>query len=320
MKRIFPALLLLANLRIAHAFGQPMNDAIRSQTSPLHTPQTPASALNSVSLSSLASTSAAALNSGPYGVLALTGIASSVVVPLTMYRQGYSFSVGYGFGVFAMALALWKQFQIGLSLSPLSLLASAVMFYGIRLGTFLLVREWTVPSKAEVIKGFDKSPRLKRIPLAVSVSMFYAFMTSPLMYAARAAIDNSNVMKAGVALAWVGAVMEAVADTQKFFVKRAAKDEDTFVGPTGGFYKICRHPNYLGELIFWFGLALAGVPSFGKSIIAWGCAATGFYGIFGIMTGATKRLDKKQEEKYSGQEAYDTYRKEVGASIFPWAQ
>ena len=270
--------------------------------------------LTCMTLSSVSS----ALQTGPYGVLALTGVASSVVIPLTLFRQAYSFSVGYGLSVFAMGLSLYNQFNIGISNAPLSLLATAVMFYGARLGSYLLIREWTVESKRDQLKTFDKTPRLKRIPMAIAVSMFYAFMTSPLMYAARSTLESNAVMKFGVGMTWFGAIMEAVTDTQKFFAKRGAKDEETFVGPTEGFYKLCRHPNYLGELIFWFGLVIAGVPSFQKSPIAWGCSVMGFYGIYGIMTNAAKRLDQKQEDKYGGQEKYDLYRKSVPSCLWPF--
>jgi len=259
------------------------------------------------------------LQSGPWGVIALSGVASSVVLPLTMYRQGYSFSVGYGFSVATMGWFIAKTFRISLvsTTSPVSLLALGVIFYGARLGSFLLIREWTVESKRQQIKAFDKSPLLQRIPLAVSVSLFYAFLTLPLLYAARTAIEDSLILKIGTGLAWLGAVMEAVTDGQKFLVKRQASDESTFVGPTGGFYKLCRHPNYLGELIWWFGLAMAGAPSYGKDPIPWVCSILGLYGIYGIMSGATKRLDGKQQEKYGGQENYDAYRNEVPASLWP---
>ncbi len=260
-----------------------------------------------------------ALTSGPWGVVALSGVATSVVLPLTMYRQGYSFSVGYGFSVATMGLVIAKTFGLSLtSASPLSLLALGVIFYGVRLGSFLLLREFTVESKKKQIKAFDKSPILKRIPLAVSVSIFYAFMTSPLLYAARAASEDNVILKLGVGVAWLGAIMESVTDGQKFLAKRNIDDDSTFVGPTGGFYRISRHPNYLGEVIWWVGLALAGVPSFGKDPIPWACSILGLYGIYGIMSGATKRLDGKQQEKYAGQEKYDLYRKEVPGSLWPW--
>eukprot|EP00545_Synedropsis_sp_CCMP1620_P008968 CAMPEP_0119018032 /NCGR_PEP_ID=MMETSP1176-20130426/18392_1 /TAXON_ID=265551 /ORGANISM="Synedropsis recta cf, Strain CCMP1620" /LENGTH=58 /DNA_ID=CAMNT_0006971929 /DNA_START=38 /DNA_END=210 /DNA_ORIENTATION=+ len=36
------------------------------------------------------------LQSGLWGVVGLWAVSSAVVVPFTLYRQGYSFSVGYG--------------------------------------------------------------------------------------------------------------------------------------------------------------------------------------------------------------------------------
>ena len=56
----------------------------------------------------------AAMRSGPFGVVPPAGVASLVVVPLTKYLHAYSFSLGYGLGVFAMTIALIRTFDIGL--------------------------------------------------------------------------------------------------------------------------------------------------------------------------------------------------------------
>lgn len=230
-----------------------------------------------------------------------------------------------------MAFALTRTFDLSATTNPLNVLAYTAMFYGARLGTFLVLREWTVPSKQKQLKEFDKTPRLKRVPFAIAVSMFYAFMTCPLMYVARAVSSSSELvlldswrgitMNIGVGLALLGAIMEAITDGQKFWIKRYSnKTEDLFVGPTGGFYKLCRHPNYFAEVMYWFGLFIAGVPSFGKSPIAWICSSFGLYGILGIMKGASKRLDGKQNDNYKGQEDYENYIKDVPASIWPWSR
>ena len=85
------------------------------------------------------------LQSGPYGVLGLWAIASAVVIPFSLYRQAYSFTVGYGYSVMAMAFVLVKVFGI----SPL---LAAALFYGFRLGSFLLLRDILVPDKMKQMK------------------------------------------------------------------------------------------------------------------------------------------------------------------------
>jgi steroid 5-alpha reductase family enzyme len=255
---------------------------------------------------------------GPLGVAALTLVASAVVTPLTLYRQAYSFSVGYGFSVFAMGIALlsvfWKKSLIHAALTtskyatsgaaPIFLVAS-IIFYGFRLGSFLLLRELTVPSKQKQIKSFDKTPLLKRVPFSISVAMFYAFMVTPVMYACRQFVNTgtplpkgaNQIAFLGAAIAWFGALMEAIADGHKFLVKRGKDESVDFHGPTTGVYAMSRHPNYIAEIVYWFGVLLCGIPSFGKSPIAWICSSLGFVGIYKIMIGATDRLDAKQEEK-----------------------
>lgn len=252
------------------------------------------------------------LQSGPFGVLGLWAVASAVVVPCTIYRQGFSFSVGYGYSVMAMAAILGKVFGF----SPLVMAAA---FYGCRLGSYLLLRNLISEEKAKQTKAFDKTPRLKRIPFAASVALFYSFLMTPALYAMRFAFAGSDnvALLAGTVIAWTGALLEAIADTQKLAVKIKSNNEDGFVGPTSGVYRLTRHPNYTGEVVFWLGLFVSGVPALGKSIVGWACSVLGFYGIYSIMTSATKRLDAKQLENYGGQDKYDEWRKGVKAPIFP---
>ena len=71
--------------------------------------------------------------------------------------------------------------------------------------------------------------------------------------------------------------------------------------------------------IFWFGLLVGGAPSFGSGAAALGPAimgCLGFYAIYGIMAGATKRLDGKQREAYGGQPTFDAWVARTGG-LFP---
>jgi hypothetical protein len=85
-------------------------------------------------------------------------------------------------------------------------------------------------------------------------------------------------------------------------------------GHPGGLYARSRHANYFGELVFWLGSFVAGLPAIlaaGVPLLARARRATaaslGLAGIVFIMLSATKRLEGRQAEKWRPSAAYDKY-------------
>jgi steroid 5-alpha reductase family enzyme len=199
------------------------------------------------------------------------------------------------------------------------ILVAANIFYGFRLAMYLAVRDLDgrIPRR-------DKEmflTRFKRIPLALLLALFYACMTTLTLYALRVPPTKrigKVIALSGALLAWVGAILQAIADGHKMVCKAKQADLKQFKGPDGGVYRICRHPNYLGEIIFWGAVYATSLPSFGKSIQAWIAASLGLYGIVQIMLGATNRLEKSQQEKYGGQSRYEAWKRAVSAPCIPF--
>lgn len=285
----FVALLLFVSLHRTQSFTSPNSQlptksprVDHPQSNPLTIPRGGETKLNMAAQPIFENLLFPALQSGPYGVVALTAMAATAVMPLTLCKQLYAISVGYGAAIFLIGLGLQMAFQ------PTALVGQAfigaLMFYGLRLGSYLLLRE--VTRKAPSQGGMKESPRLKRLPLALSVSLFYAFLTVPALATLRnlgtlaPASKELLVTQSGIGLAVFGAVLEAVADLQKYIVKQSSGNtkENEFYGPTGLTYQLCRHPNYLGEILFWAGVFVAGVPSFGTSVISWLSSVMGLYG------------------------------------------
>ena len=285
----FVALVLVVSLHQTQSFTSPNSRLTtrsprvdHKQPNPLAIPRGGETELNMATPAIFESLLFPALRSGPYGVVALTAIAATAVVPLTLYKQLYAISVGYGAAIFLIGLGLQMAFQ------PTALVGQAfigaLLFYGFRLGSYLLLREVTRKSPSQ--GGMKESPRLKRLPLALSVSLFYAFLTVPALATFRnieALVPASKellITQSGIGLAVFGAVLEAVADLQKYLVKQSSSNtkENEFYGPIGLTYQLCRHPNYLGEILFWTGVFVAGIPSFGTSVISWLSSVLGLYG------------------------------------------
>jgi len=124
-----------------------------------------------------------------------------------------------------MSMALLYAFIFpdgNLSVSPFqssvpAILALNGLIYGLRLASFIFLREQTVDSKKKAFKDLDKSDPLKRIPLAMGVSLLYAFMTSPALFALRdttlaagSVLEKVQLYSTGVSV--FGMILEAIAD------------------------------------------------------------------------------------------------------------
>ena len=272
------------------------------------------------------------------GVLGLVATAAAVLVPVTQVKPTYGVTLGYGAAMAAMGVALrivHPHAQLQSSSSHLAnALTAALIFYGGRLSLFLWLRQACEWRPAAAAHQMSDMPRGKRISFAVSLSLFYACLATPVLFVVASSkqapqdgtstsITTTTPMNPleslGLALAWGGAVVEAVADGHKSWVKSAARrsgqKEGEFVGPTGGLYAMVRHPNYLGEVAFYTGLTTAAIPSLGKSVTGWICSTLGWVGITSLMSGSTRRLVEKQEKTYGGQAKFETWKKKVP---YPW--
>ncbi|KAL7546011.1 hypothetical protein ACHAWF_009362, partial [Thalassiosira exigua] len=269
----------------------------------------------------------------PKAVRALYLVSSLMVLPLTMFRAYFSFSVGYGLSVAAIAFALIYSFALSMKGSLTSWLTSSTptalavttIVYGVRLAAFIFVRAKTVESKGKALEAIDaKTPALKCTPLALSVPMLYAFMMSPALFAfRRGGLDPGffpqKTQTFSPAWQYFGTVLETITDQHKYEGKRGSKEEgDKFVRPTMWTYRLCRHPNYSCEILHWVGLFGTGSVTFGKLIVAWVCGYLGLWGIVGLLLGQSNGLDKKQSDIYKGQPAYEDWTRNVTSSVIPF--
>ena len=72
-------------------------------------------------------------------------------------------------------------------------------------------------------------------------------------------IIHSYLFYVGLFVFNIGFLIEIVADNQKTIFRNDKKNKDKFI--TTGLWKYSRHPNYLGEIILWFGISVMSFSS-----------------------------------------------------------
>ena len=254
--------------------------------------------------------------------LAFPVFTAAAILPVTLayINPVYSFSVGYGLSVAASAGILLKSASISGILLPelcqLHILGG--LLYGLRLGIFLAIRsktwkDWGKKAKASPEAQNSKS-FLQKTMVIVGCGFIYALMASPMLFHYQHAnvVAHHEILKAGVVMQYVGLVLEAVADQWKYFHYQKNEGKFCQTGP----YAFCRHPNYLGEILFWLGLYVAGVPAMLTKWSTFIPASIGCAFILFLMTMASKRGDKNALEKYGDAPGYKEYR-EKSCSLVP---
>jgi len=265
-----------------------------------------------------------ALIASHYAWPALTAVAIAPVC-LAYINPIYSFSVGYGASVLAASIAAYGMHAASGAAATTTLLLAHIaggVFYGARLAGFLYYRSVTWDEWKERAKN---APEVKQTGFAKQTmvialcGLLYSCMSSPMLWHAQNVnvinyVTYDIVIKAGIAAQWLGAVIEAVADQQKYNFKATERGKTRWCDT--GLYAKCRHPNYLGEILFWVGTFVAGVPAMLTRPITFVPASVGLFFIVMLMLGAAKRGDKKQAEKYADNAEYKAWA-DNSCSLFP---
>jgi steroid 5-alpha reductase family enzyme len=224
----------------------------------------------------------------------------------------YFFSIGYGFGVSALAVTLAIVFKDVLTL-PTALLCAVMFIFGCRLGLYLLTREKRSTEYRKILYGPDaakKKPLFVVIVVWIFCALLYVGQVSPVAFYLANSAEGAPVNEVWT---WIGAVMmaigvllESVADAQK----KAAKKINPKKFVTTGLYKVVRCPNYLGELVIWTG---SFIVCFGAccSVWQWIIAAIGYIGIVYVMFSGARRLEVRQAVTYGADPEFQDYIKKT---------
>lgn len=192
------------------------------------------------------------------------------------------------------------------------LLASMVIVWGLRLAAYLFIRilrtktDMRFDGIRESFSKFAGFWTLQGLSVwAISLPTIYFLNSAPS--------ELTTLSYIGLAVWTMGILIEAIADQQKFVFKNNKDNKDKFI--KSGLWGISRHPNYLGEMLLWWGIFIYTLPI----ISGWG-----YLTIFGpifitvllLFVSGIPKLEKSYDERFGKTAEYKKYKEEVGV-LFP---
>ncbi len=189
--------------------------------------------------------------------------ATGVIFAFSFVFRNSSFYDAYWSVAPPLLLAWWAWIASGPFTPGQFAVAVAVVFWGVRL-TYNWARGWTGLDHEDwrYVDLQDKTGRAYWLVSFLGIHFFPTVQTFlgsvPLYYlVAEHPALNPVLVWTGAAIALFGAAYEMVADKQlRVYTLTRKKPGETF---SEGLWKYSRHPNYFGEITFWWGLFVAGM-------------------------------------------------------------
>jgi len=137
-------------------------------------------------------------------------------------------------------------------------LCALVVIWAARLSLFLFRRI----HKSGRDRRFDEmKSKFWRFLLTWTLAGAWVYLTLAAALAAMTQVDQSApdlFLLVGVLVWLAGFIFEVVADYQKSRFRADPENEEKFI--TSGLWAYSRHPNYFGEIVLWFGVAIIALP------------------------------------------------------------
>ena len=193
------------------------------------------------------------------------------------------------------------------------ILASLVILWAVRLGSFLFLR---IKKAGEDKRFREIKTSFARFFLLWTISGMWVSFCSMCALTAIASNDGvivNNIFYIGLVTFIIGLSIEIIADSQKTKFRKDPKNKDKFINE--GLWAKSRHPNYVGEITLWAGVAIMSFSSLEGSQY-FSLISPIFTYLLLVYVSGVPQLTASGQKKWGHLESYQDYIKNTPTLIF----
>lgn len=238
------------------------------------------------------------------------GVQWLAFIPAILFRteRFYDLTGGYTY----MSIALITGCLVKLPDARSLILLTCIFIWSARLGLFLFRRitRTGTDSRFDAVRGsfwrFLMAWTLQGLWVTFSVAAGIAAVTSLRR------VEADAFLWSGLALWLFGFTIEVTADAQKNSFRKQPENHGRFI--SSGLWAWSRHPNYFGEIVLWFGVALIAFPA----LAGWQYATLSSPFLVALLLtriSGIPLLEAAAARKWGGQKDYESYRRSTPVLI-----
>ncbi|MAK20073.1 MAG: hypothetical protein CMA05_02040 [Euryarchaeota archaeon] len=250
-----------------------------------------------------------------YCALICIGMQWLAWIPASMAKTERFYDITGGLTFLAVVgFSLWAGAQSEAPSLRELIVSLLVVIWSLRLSSFLYFRIHRTGKDGR----FD---RLKTSPIRFlvpwTIQGLWVFLTMIVVIVINSQADSAPALgiwdALGLSIWLLGFCIEVIADNQKTAFNSEPNNQGKWID--SGLWAYSRHPNYLGEILLWTGIACFGISCFsGLERFAW-ISPVFIYLLLTKLSGIPI-LDKRALEKWSDDVEYQKYRDKTPA-LFP---
>ncbi|KAH7679519.1 3-oxo-5-alpha-steroid 4-dehydrogenase (acceptor) protein [Dioscorea alata] len=180
-----------------------------------------------------------------------------------------------------------------------------VVIWGFRLGLFLLMRilQWGEDRRFDEMRN-----NLGKLAVFWIFQAVWVWTVSLPVTVVNASDRNPSVQARDI-IGWImwsiGITIEATADQQKLIFKNSPVNKGKWCNV--GVWRYCRHPNYFGEILLWWGIFVASTPVLrgAEWLVIFGPV---FLTLLLLFVSGVPLLEESADKRYGGIEEYRLYK------------
>lgn len=187
-----------------------------------------------------------------------------------------SFAINFGFFIFAALFKTDKVTDLSYGLSfilltifllitqqvtqtPQLIIAGLVIIWGIRLITYLFIRILKIKKDSRFDKIRSKPLEFAKFWFFQALAVWVIMLPASTLLSTPQTLNVNLFTTLGMLITLLGLSIETIADWQKFSFKNQPQNKDKWI--QSGIWQYSRHPNYFGEMTFWWGLFVIVIPT-----------------------------------------------------------
>ena len=188
-----------------------------------------------------------------------------------------------------------------------------VVIWAIRLGSFLFMR---IHKAGEDRRFREIKTNFTRFFMTWTLQGMWVSMCLLCVLTAlssNSGIIMNNVFYVGLLIFVIGFIIEVIADHQKTVFRKDINNKDKFIST--GLWSYSRHPNYLGEILLWFGVAIMSFSSL-QDLQYFTLISPIFVYVLLVYISGIRILENQGDKKWGHLDSYKEYLKNTPRLFF----